>query len=548
MPDRERLVSLLQRIDGRPYPAWRDLAGTWRLGDAVLYVDHVQGDPFAAPSRVRLRVPTSVPDDVIADPDQRLGAEDWLLRRFGRNLRGERRGSGRSGALEIYRPGPEVVERSAVRLHPGGDVEVRFSIGLPARGRRVLGREGEALLLGDLPQAAAALEVGEGFEAHVASVARQRALRRALNEARLVAFIEDGSVLPRESGVDRRPLPDAVPFASPDTQRVTLSTPWGDAVGMGVPEGVTLITGGGFHGKSTVLQALEHGHLDHVPGDGREGVVARPTTVKVRAEDGRAVSGVDISMFLGDLPGGRRTDAFHTTDASGSTSQAAAIVEAVESGGTTLLIDEDTSATNLMVRDERMRALIPDDREPITPLVARVGQLFEAWGVSTVLVVGGVGDFLAVADTVIAMHDYVPSEVTERARALAGPKPEAPGPVSVVAPRVVSPDGLEARKVRARTARAVDLDKTELDLTGVAAVLDACAARTLGVTLSWLAEEGLVDGSRDLVRVLDALEGLLDREGVEVLSPYRAPPGFLIRPRRHEVAAALSRWRRLTVV
>lgn len=547
MPDTSRLKDLLRRIDGRPYPAWRDLRGSWQLGEVTLLVDHVQGDPFAAPSRVRVRVPVALDPAWHAAPDRRLAVEDWLLRRFAAGLRGTRRGSGRSGALSVLQPGPEIVERSAVRWHADGTVEARFTVGLPARGRRVLGQEGEALLLGDVVAATAALGPGPGLEAHVDAVVRQRALRRALAPAGLVAFIADGAVLPRASGVDAAPLDGAVPFVSPDAFRVTLDTQLGPVVGMGIGRGVTVITGGGFHGKSTVLQALEHGHLDHIPGDGRDAVVARSDTVRVRAEDGRAVTGVDISAFLGELPGGRDTTCFTTADASGSTSQAAAIVEAVESGAGVLLIDEDTSATNLLVRDARMQALVPEHLEPIRPLVAQVQAMHATWGVSCVLVVGGVGDYLAVADRVVAMAHYVPSDVTARARALAGPAPEEAGPMAPVTPRVPLPRGLSIGRVRARDGRAVELDKQELDLTGVAGVLGAAEARSLGETLAWLGHSGLVDGRRHLGQVLDALDTLLDKEGVEVVGPFDAPSGDLVRPRRHEVAAALSRWRGLEV-
>jgi predicted ABC-class ATPase len=542
VPDRDRLHALLKRIDGRSYPAYRDLKGRWRLGDTLVFVDHVQGDPFAAPSRVRVRVPVALPDTCFTNADERLAAEDWLLRAFARGLRGERRGSGKSGLLEVYRPGPEVVERSACRLADGW-CEVRFAVGLPARGRRVLGREAWELLSEDVVAAAGSLVPDDGFHAQVASVARQRALRRALGAAGLVAFVEDGSVLPRASGVDSRPLPGAVPFRAPPSLSVTLETPRGTASGLGVPRGVTVITGGGFHGKSTLLVAMEQGHLDRVPGDGREGVVCLPSAVKVRAEDGRAVWNVDISPFLRELPGGRRTEDFSTADASGSTSQAAAIVEAVASGSEVLFVDEDTSATNLLVRDARMRALIPRDAEPITPFVERVRQLVSAWDVSTVMVVGGVGDYLAVADTVIAMTDWEASDVTERAHALAGAPPEAPGPLAPVTPRVPSPRGLDAGKIRARDRRAVRLDREELDLTGVAGVLDGAHARTLGRALAFIGEERLADGRRDLSRVLDALDAILDDEGVEALSAFREPPGDLVRPRRHEVSAAWSRLR-----
>lgn len=546
MPDRSRLSRLLQQLDGRQYPAYRDLLGVWRIGELELEIDRVQGDPFAAPSRARVRRPTDVPREIREDRDKRVAAEDWLLRRFVGELHGTRRGSGRSGALEVYQPGPEVVERSALRLL-GEVVEVRFQVGLPAQGRRILGRQAAELLLEDVPAAAARLERAAGFEEHVRSVARQRSLRRALRPAGLIAFIEEGSVLPRASGVSQAPMQGAVRWQGPDALRVELPSCEGPVVGTGLRRGVTVITGGGFHGKSTLLQALERGHLDHVPGDGREGVVADPDTVKVRAEDGRSVCQVDISPLLGALPGGRDTSAFSTEDASGSTSQAAAIVESVEAGARVLLIDEDTSATNLLVRDARMRSLIPSALEPITPLVERVQQICAQWGVSTVLVVGGVGDYLPVADAVIAMVEYAPRDLTAQVRALGMEAPQPPGPLGPVGARVPLAFHPPIGRVRAHSRRAVQLDEELLDLAGVGAVLDTAHAASLGHALRWLGASGLIDGRRALPAVWSALASILDDEGADVLSPDAAPVGYLLRPRVHEVAAALSRWRGLRV-
>lgn len=506
------------RIDGRPYGAWKDLRGHWELDDWTLMVDRVQGDPFAAPSRVRVRIPTSIDPQLARDRDRREAAEDWLLRRFGDGLRGQRRGSGRSGAIEVLRPGPEVVPRSAVALHRDGSVEVRFRIGLPARGRRILGREGRALLLEDVPGAAARVDpdthaLRTALDRHVRSVVHQRALRRALPDHGLIAFIADGSVLPRASGVSQQPLADAIAFTAPESLAITLEGPEGSVRGMGVPEGVTVLIGGGFHGKSTVLSALQRGPMDHVPGDGRERVVAVADTVKVRAEDGRAVTDVDISAFLHQLPGGRPTRPFHTEDASGSTSQAAAIVEAVEAGARTLLFDEDTSATNLMVRDTRMRALIPRDKEPITPLVERVRALRRQWGVSTVLAIGGVGDWLGVADVVVAMENWRPRDATTEAQALGVAIPEAEGALAPPLPRVPSPRGLDARKIRARDDRAIRYGDTEIDLTAVEQVLSGDHAWSIGQAIAFIGEE-LADDVRTMRQVLDAFDAILDDEGV----------------------------------
>jgi predicted ABC-class ATPase len=312
---------------------------------------------------------------------------------------------------------------------------------------------------------------------------------------------------------------------------------------------VTLITGGGFHGKSTVLQALQWGHHDHIPGDGRERVVTLADTVKIRAEDGRRIEKVDVSAFLSDLPGGRSTCPMSTDDASGSTSQAAALVEAVESGARLLLLDEDTCATNLMVRDDRMRELVGEEREPITPLVERIRELYEELGVSTVLVVGGVGDYLSVADRVLLMDSWQPRDVSDRARGLAGPAPRPGSPMQPLLRRVPQPRSLTLTgkgRVRARDGRRIEYGLVEIDLGAVEQLATGDAARSAGLALALLAD-GIADGQKSVPELLDALEALLRAEGVDVLSPYSAPPGDLVSVRRHEVAACLNRLRTLKV-
>jgi len=547
MRDALDLRDLCARIDGRPYPAYRDLRGPWELSQGIrLMVDRVQGDPFAAPSRVRLRVQTDLGSGLTDDPVARLATEDWLLRRFGGRLGGQRRGSGRSGVLTVYQPGPEIVQRSALVIRPDGWVEVRLQVGLPAQGRRILGRQAEALLLEDLVAAGARLvEVEDSPELARwrQSVAAQRALRDQLEENGLVAFIGQGAILPRASGVDRAPLPDAVPFTAPEGMRCTLDTPMGPVSGMGIPRGITLVVGGGFHGKSTLLRAVQWGHLDHVPGDGRERVVALASTAKVRAEDGRVVHDVDISAFLGELPGGRGTRPLSTADASGSTSQAAAIIEALEAGARLLLMDEDTCATNLMVRDATMRALIPCGLEPITPLVERIRQLADDVGCSVLLVVGGVGDYLAVADTVVCMEAFEPRELTAEAHALAPTPPPVPGPwpsplVRRVVPESLAPTG--KGRVRARDGRRVEHGLEEIDLSAVEQVIDGAHARSLAHALRVLAD---MPGAPSVPALLVALRELIQAEGLDVLSPFESPVGDLVAPRSIEVAAALSRLR-----
>jgi predicted ABC-class ATPase len=541
----EQLRACLERIEGRGYGAYRDLIGTWKSNDLEFIVDHVQGDPFAAPSRVRVRVDGAVPDSDRQCSDGRVAAEDWLLRRFAQSLPKERRGSGRSGEFQCLQPGPEIEERSAIRVLPDGTVEARFRLGFPARGRRVLGRAAWTMIDQDVRRAARSLGESDGLDKHIRSVRRQRALRRSLQPAGLVAFVADGSVLARTSGVDQRPLEGAVPFVSPESLRVRLDVAGESISGLGIREGVTLIVGGGYHGKSTVLSAVQRGHLEHVPGDGREGVVSVLHAVKIRAEDGRSVASVDISPFLRDLPGGRSTRPFSTQDASGSTSQAAAIIESVEAGATLLLLDEDTSATNLMVRDERMRELIPREQEPITPFVERIRQLYETAGISSLLVIGGVGDYLAVADTVVGMVDFRALDLTDKAHSLNVSLPRPPGPLSLAPGRKLAPSSYIPGKISARDDRRVRYNREDIDLVGVEQILSGDHAWSVGQGIAVM--QSLGTGNEPFEKLLDAFEARLDEHGVDCLSPRASPVGDLIRPRRHEIAAALNRHRGLRV-
>jgi predicted ABC-class ATPase len=575
----DALKDALRRIDGRGYKAYRDLRGSFGGDGLSLHLDHVQGDPFAAPSRVRVRLAAGearTPPSLFSGRTRRIALEDWLARRarraIARCVKGDR-GSGRSGEVHCDAGGQEVLERSAARVDDGF-VELRLSVGLPAAGRRVLAREASSLLCDELPRVAdAALRFdprrAEEALAFVSCVENQEHVRAALAERGLVAFVADGAILPRRSGVDDRPLAceGAVPFRSPDALRVRfalpnpIETPEGsrhEITGMGLRCGVSLIVGGGHHGKSTLLAAIERGIHPHVPGDGREYVIARPDLVKIRAENGRQVARVDLRPFIAALPGGRTTEAFSSKDASGSTSQAANILEALEIGTSGLLLDEDSCATNFMVRDARMRALVADEDEPITPFLYRVREIFEGLGVSTVLVMGGVGDYFAVADTVLRMTDYVASDVTQAARRIAAETEDmAPSATPALARppgRVADPAHIDASrgrrevKIDARGRHALGFGREELDLRALEQLVDRSQTRAIGHALHRLATVHMQDG-RTIREALSALDAELDRDGLGALVGRTdgAHPGELARPRSHEIAAALNRLRSLRI-
>jgi predicted ABC-class ATPase len=575
--DLDDLRRLLARIDGRGYRAYREIEGGYEFNGAVLHIDRVQADPFAAPSKVRIRVGQGIarlPAALFRTPERRIALEDFLARTLRRAIEEtarRRRGTGRSGRISIDAGGQEVLERTAVAVTDRW-VEGRLQVGLPAMGRRILGREAEAMLCRELPQIAEAglrweplpREEGERF---VEAIENQEHIRGRLEDLGLVAFVGDGAVLPRESGASDRPLPreEAVPFRSPESLRVTLplpnpipgpAGPVDSLTGMGIPEGVTLIVGGGYHGKTTLLRALERGVYPHIPGDGRETVVTRRDAVKIRAEDGRRVEKVEIDPFIRDLPHGRSTTAFSTDDASGSTSQAANIVEALEVGATVLLLDEDTSATNFMVRDARMQALVSKTHEPITPFLDRVRELYESLGVSTVLVMGGCGDYFDVADTVLMMQDYLPYDRTQEAKEIAWRhttrrRVEAADPMARPRERIPLPEsfdpsrGRRAVKIEAKGRDLLLFGRETIDLRCVEQLVDPSQTRAVGYALH-LAARRFMDGEATLREVVERVEGFLEEHGLEALDPFRrgeGHPGNFARPRKYEIAAAINRLR-----
>lgn len=557
------LAGELSRLDGRPYGFYKDLRGrTYGLGTLRLRFEHVQGDPFAAPSRLRVDIPApGLPEWAFSSPEARRATADFVHRAVIRELARARRktGSGKSGLLDILPVGQHVLERTAVRLDQDGGLRLRLTAGLPAAGRRILGRDAVALLTGRLPQALDRVLTRldrPQLARHVQTVEDQLALRRQLSAHGLVAFVAEGSMLPRHSGADDRPLDSAIPLEVPPTLACELEAPHAGLLrGLGIRAGVTLIAGGGYHGKSTLLAVLAQGVYDHIPGDGRERCVSVPGAVSIRAEDGRAVRGGDLRPFITALPLGRRTDRFDTDDASGSTSQAAAIVEALEVGATTLLIDEDTAATNFMIRDARMRRLVPDDKEPITPYLDRVRQLWEERGVSSILVVGGAGDYLDVADWVIHMDEYRPHDVTARAKDIAaalpqaGPQPPGRWPPAAVRrpdPRSLDPSrGRRAERVRGVKTRTIEFGTEEIEVSLLSQLVDPAQCRMIGDVLLACAR-GLCDGRRSLTDILELIETRVERDGLEALTQ----PGFgdRARARRFEIAAALNRLRSLRLM
>jgi predicted ABC-class ATPase len=560
MPTQSDLRQILRQIDQQSYRAYKDLGRSYEFSGFTLLIDRIQGDPFASPSQMRVQISQTkagFPKALYCNSSREIALRDYLSRQFDRQAHSirQRRGSGSSGLIAIAQPQQTILERTCTFINDDW-IEVRFVVGLPAFGRRVAGIQAIAMLCEDLPELVqrslhyCALNPNH-LQRHLETAEDADWLRQQLSERGLVSFIADGAILPRRSGVDDRPLQEtSIPFRSPESLRVEFTCPnRGRITGLGIPTGVTLIVGGGYHGKSTLLRAIELGVYNHIPGDGREQVVTNPVAVKIRAEDGRSVVGVDISPFINHLPLEQSTTVFSTENASGSTSQAANIVEALEAGATVLLVDEDTSATNFMIRDRRMQALIAKDKEPITPFIDKIRQLYTDHGVSTILVMGGSGDYFDVADTVIAMQDFQPQDVTAQAQAIAqqyatnrtsegGQLFGSLNPRYLTVPSSDQEEGTVKRKVRALDT--ILLGKEEIDLSAVEQIVDTAQLRAIAATLVYL-QQYYLDGNRTLPEILDAAMADIAQAGFDPLT--FCPPGDFAHFRRFELAAALNRWR-----
>lgn len=561
------LKQLLDRIDHRGYPAYKDTKGQYQFQGYVFSIDHVQGDPFASPSKVSVQVKGSTagfPEELYKGRHQRAALQDEMTRQFYRAIQKyafRAKGSGKSGLISVSKCGQEVLERTACEINPkNGDVKLRFEVGFPANGRTINARELEKIVFEFLPECVEqSLFYKNCDKKRVRSIIDlaedQQYIRDELEKNDLIAFVANGAILPRESGVSDKPMKGAVRFQSPKEMEVTMKLPHkGEISGMGIRRGITLIVGGGYHGKSTLLKALELGVYNHIQGDGREYVITKDDAMKIRAEDGRSIKKTDISMFINDLPNGKDTRGFYTEDASGSTSQAANVIESMEAGASVMLIDEDTSATNFMIRDELMQRVIHRDMEPITPFIDRILELYQVYGISTVIVAGSSGAYFHIADTIIQMDRYEPKEITKLAKetakdfpAMSGMENPAEKPVFIRCPR--QGQGFKPNdriKMKTMGKEMVQLNRENIDLRYVEQLADTEQVSALGYCVRY-AEKHLFQGKDTIQNVVDKLEEKICREGLSSLCESNASVASLAMPRRQEIFACLNRYRGLNL-
>lgn len=551
----------LEKIDGRGYKTYKTLEGQYSFEDYILSIDHVQGDPFASPSRIRVIVNSNnnFPKNLFDEKYKKITICDFLTRLFSKNIYkyGEKVfGSGKSGLIEISKCSQQVIERTSIIIN-NEKIEARFYVGFPARGRSVLSKELEKILFNIIPNIVKNTLIYNNINIKALNdklklLEDQEFIRKQLKDKKLIAFIANNSILPRESGISQKPLKDGKKFISPKELEVEFNTPnRGLIKGMGIPEGITLIVGGGYHGKSTLLKALELGVYNHIEGDGREFVITDNTALKVRAEDGRAITKTDISLFINNLPNGKDTKKFYTENASGSTSQAANIIEGIESGTKLFLIDEDTSATNFMIRDSVMQQLVSKDKEPITPFIDVARSLYKQKGISTILVAGSSGDFFDIADLVIQMDNYEPYEVTKKAKALSRGITNVNEnlKVDIDFNRVILKGTIESSpkgvKVKTLGKDGISINKENIDLRAVEQIVDNEQLNTIGAIMKY-AENKLMGKNLTLAQIADNITKELKNNLIGIENIKGGYGNFAI-VRKQEIMCAYNRYRKIKI-
>ena len=568
----DNLESLLNQIDGQQYGAYKRLTGAYLINNFELGIVHVQSDAYAAPSRIYVRVSierANIPEEMISNKIRCVALADYLTRKF-INVIGETKAdirtsgnswsSGKGGELIMEKPSQAVLERTSIQILPSkGIIEARLGVAFPASGRTIKARWCSEILTKTVPKLVESslfwnvLNTDEAIN-HVLCIEDQEYLRNNLDNLGLCAFVGNGSILPRASGANDEPMigGDVVRFISPESLRTTIQLPnKGSLIGMGIRKGVICICGGGYNGKSTLLHALQLGVYNHVPGDGREYVSCNYSAVKIRAEDGRPIHSLNISSFINNLPFNKSTTQFSSVDASGSTSQAANIMEALEIGSTCLLLDEDTCATNFMFRDERMKELVHPTKEPITPFLDRVKQLWTDHHVSTVMVIGSCGAYFDVASTILMLDCYKCLDVTEKAKSIK--------PASVINPAEslsrprsrqmdtasLLPAG-DRGKVTVKDASKINYgpnDEHAIDVSKLEQLIETPQLHFIASYMQVLSQN--MD-NKAFNELLQNLECRIDDIGLDAVELAGRPcNGSLARARPFEVAAAINRWRNL---
>lgn len=565
------LKEKFQKINHRGYLAYKEIKGIYQFENYIFVIEHVQGDPFASPSQVKIIVnnkKTKIPNKYFDRNHRRIAVQDYLLRKLEiLTLKNsfKIKGTGKSGLISVSHCGPEILERSACQIcSKNGDIMIRMEIGFPANGRTINAKGLEIILFEILPEmiytTVAYKNINKEELDNVIQLAdNQFFIRNYLKNEELVAFIADGSVLPRESGISLKPLKNAVKFKTPESMKIKIDLPDGNIIyGMGIKRGVTLVVGGGYHGKTTLLESFEKGVYDHIVGDGREYVFTDRTAVKVRSEDGRSIAGIDISMFINNLPNKKDTIFFETKNASGSTSQAANIIEAIETDSKVLLIDEDTSATNFMIRDKLMQLVVTEKKEPITPYIDRIRDLYEIYGISSILVVGSSGEYFDKADSIIQMDEYRVYDITENVKELSKEynrfEKEETNKNSLMKAMIFNRNILpykewckEEIKIKVNNMDCLRINKDDIDTRYLEQLVDKEQLRAIGYIIVYI-NKHIFENNNSLQNLINKAYKELEDNGFDTILDNKFIPCNLAMPRKQEIFMCMNRFRNIRVI
>ncbi len=546
------------KINNKGYKSYKEVEGKYEIEKGfLLHITHAQGDPFASPTKINIIAnleKTNFPKELYNNPIRKIAFQDFILRTLKQFLKkySKPRGSGKSGLYIVHAGNQEVILRSGCEVI-NDNLIVRFFCGLPAYGRKINGNAAIDMLTKEIPSSINILKFSyynknEIYD-FVNLVEDIEYIRSKLKEKKLIAFIGNGSILPRKSGIEETPLTEnVIPFKSPKSMEVEFDTLYhGKIRGMGIPEGITLIVGGGFHGKSTLLNAIAKGIYPHIKGDGREWVISHPNTVKVRSEDGRVINNVDISTFIKNLPMGKSTVNFYTDNASGSTSVAANIIETLELGAKVLLLDEDTTATNFLIRDFRIQKLIPKEKEPITPFIDKIRNLYEEHKVSTIIVIGGCGDYLSVADKVISLENYNVYDLTERAKQIIEKYPYQRENESKSFGKINKRNinlKIKFKKIKTRNKKEILIDKNLIDLSCIEQILEHNQTKFIAESLKALIKS-YSNKKINLTNLLENFHNQFNQLSFKIFS--KEPSGDLTFIRNIEIGCAINRIRNINL-
>lgn len=508
MASEEVLRKTLKNADGKPFQKYKGIQNNFVLEDFEIIFDDVQNDRMGH-TAIRVRVPhkkAGFPEDMYDTKLREIALRDLIARRFRESARTHARSpipKTSGGEVFIPRPGQEILERGSVAISPYF-IEVRFTADLPADGNKV------SAVAMDLLMERIKTIISESlyFSAykqskvynHLQTYENAEFIRENLDSKGIVAFIADGSVLPRRDD-DLAPMVDAKEFVTDPALKVTFDVPYGEPIsGMGIPKGFTAVTGASRNGKSALLDAIFAGVYDHIPGDGREYVITSRDAAFIMAEPNRPADSVDISMFVPETPEFDDTSAAKKEFVSSPMSEFVSVSEAVEMGSKLILIDEEYSNPCVM-----RKGFLADNEKIIS--LSEMGSSMGRQGISLVMVSGD-ESVIRSADNVLVVEGFKvsPAKVERTGNGKEFSMPADRYPVSK---GIVYEKGHRDVNVTAQEIRTIEIGEFKVHVP-VAALFDISQTNTVADAIAYMKEH--MDGSKNMLDVCKDAIGAIKAE------------------------------------